>query len=180
MAGIGDGDKGRINFIFYSSERIEDTIYVNDLPGELEKIKASNPKEVIVACTSGNYEISNSLKGLAHMIGLRGNHTPVWWEMLVGPLVAHLNDLKADPEPNAERIEIVANALIEHFSIMTRTDFARLNPDLAAKLRSPDPASLDGIFDGSLILELPDIRSEDMAATMREYRKREHRTGMAL
>ena len=185
MAGIDGDDKGHINFMFYSSEEIKDTIYVGDLPGKLEEIRKENPKEVIVACALDSYEIWNSLKGLAariglKVIGLNGNHTPVWWEMLVGPLTAHLADLKNDSKPDADRIEIVANALIEDFSIITRTDYARLHSDEAKKLRSPDPASLDGVFNCSLILYLPDIKSEDREATMREYRRREHRTGKAL
>ncbi|MCQ9206630.1 MAG: 50S ribosomal protein L11 methyltransferase [Omnitrophica bacterium] len=181
-AGVTDSDKGHINFILYSSEKTEDTVYIGDLRRELAEIKRKNPKEVIVACMLDDYNISDSLKGIAHMIGLNSNHTPEWWEMLVGLQAAHLNDLNnvTEQDWNVELIKTATDNLIESFSIIIGTDFKKAHPEFESKLRSLDPTEIKSVFNGLLILDLPDIESEDMEATMREYRKREHRTGMAL
>lgn len=131
---------------------------------------------------SGEYAATlASLQNTAHIVTLKtpGEHVPGWWQILVGPEIAHLIELKNAEEPDIDEIRKTADVVIESLSVMTMMtveEFEKAHRKEVQELRSPDPVSLE-LFNGSFEIELPAIAP---SRGIESLRKCEFLTGKAL
>lgn len=150
--------------------------------------QAGNPKKQTFAWIVSNENRKENNKHMrelneaAYVVGLEGEYLSVSWQMLAGTLFADFVYSKTVSDGTSvfqERITAIVESIIKSISMMTKTNFEKLDSKLGEKLRTANLTDIKQLFNGvSLVLNLPDM--EPVIHNIEDYQKADKKIQSSL